>query len=55
MLSFNQQSYIPFDMEYDEVPYNNELVILQELRLSKKECYIDKPLINEDLLTEEAV
>jgi hypothetical protein len=36
MLSFDHKSYIPIAMEYDVVPYNNELVKLQGQRLSKK-------------------
>ena len=36
MLSFDHKSYISIAMGYDVVSYNNELVKLQEKRLSKK-------------------
>jgi hypothetical protein len=36
MLSLDEKSYFPIAMEYDVVPYNDELVKLQEQRLSKR-------------------
>ena len=44
MLSLDQKSYFPIAMEYDVVPYNDELVKLQEQRLSKRDTALSSRL-----------
>jgi len=53
MLSFNKQSYFPIAEACNVVPYNNELVKLQEQRLSEKNRLV-KQFTNRKLLKKEA-